>query len=524
MPDHDPDLLDFDRISDLSSVITASPQSSRLLSLRTSSTLSSLSAKPRHLLRRSFSALESLPKELSSLIHSHSFPRRFSSQRQVARDDSMNDLQLRPSLDMKLPCSHADLDERPSRRTKLENRIYSFLTRSRSRSRSKLEQSDSIPPKMHQDQRQAPTGTKPASRIPSRPISSNSNSSSQKRTPLAPKAAPTQQQQVRENAAPSSRPTTPKSSVTKKTIHSLFGIPLALRRSSRSRSRSRPSSPQPSLKTAKDAPPVPASGWYDDEPTPKARKPAPSPLTSSRNTSPTRKPKSRASDPAPTSLKLPKLFSAPQQQRLFLERVLSSLVRLAPQDPHHHPPSQAQASPHPSNALPRTDDRRSPTALHLPHPTPAQGAVPNSPLMAKLFSPAKAKESPPPSAMKPISKLPSPQTRHASKNASMDASYRYRGGNMSIVEEESSIRTSVRTSLDLPKPSSPSLKGKAREDTATPTPSIAAGTSHLRPATTTSKMTASVRSTKHGSFDFERPGWVRWGSSGRGVMGLLSVT
>lgn len=83
---------------------------------------------------------------------------------------------------------------------------------------------------------------------------------------------------------------------------------------------------------------------------------------------------------------------------------------------------------------------------------------------------------------------------------------------MSIVEEESSIRTSVRTSLDInPRPRTPSLKGKAREETATPT-------SHIRPPT---KMSAAVRSTKHGSFDFERPGWLqRTGSNGTAISNL----
>jgi hypothetical protein len=70
--DNDPDLDDFDTISDLSSVVTEAsslptppPQHARLLTLRTSSTLSSLAEKRKAVLRRSVSALESFPKEVS---------------------------------------------------------------------------------------------------------------------------------------------------------------------------------------------------------------------------------------------------------------------------------------------------------------------------------------------------------------------------------------------------------------------------------------------------------------------------
>lgn len=74
---NDPDLDGFDTISDLSSLAeepssqTPTPQSSRLLSLRTSSTLSSLAAKRKHLLRRSLSALENFPKEVSAAPFCH---------------------------------------------------------------------------------------------------------------------------------------------------------------------------------------------------------------------------------------------------------------------------------------------------------------------------------------------------------------------------------------------------------------------------------------------------------------------
>ncbi|TEB30082.1 hypothetical protein FA13DRAFT_1755239 [Coprinellus micaceus] len=411
----------------------------------------------------------------------------------------MNDIQLRPSLDMKLPCS-ADLDERPSRRTKLE-----------SRDAPDSHSSSTDHPRMHRgslDHRRkpdTPNGSKPASRIPSRPLSSTTSNTGSTATPSTPKASkrpasglptpkatPTQQQpQPRENATPSSSspPTTPKSSVTKKTLHNLFGIPQALRRASRSRSQSRPNSPQPSLKSVKDAPPVPGSAWYDDDKTPKARQPIPSPLTA-RNPSPTRKPKSRASDP-PTSLKLPKLFSA----------AISGASSLQPR------PSSTAAGTGTSVSAP----------LKRPSSPPSTASgIPNG----KSLLPSKVKDSPPPSAMKPVSKVPSAPSRHASKGASMDASYRYRGGNMSIVEEESSIRTSIRTSIDMNfKPAAPaSLKGKAREDTPTPTSTA----SHLRPAL---KMNAAVRSTKHGSFDFERPGWgttmiQRTGSNGTAISNL----
>ncbi|KAF9006528.1 hypothetical protein BDQ17DRAFT_1351902 [Cyathus striatus] len=96
-------------------------------------------------------------------------------------------------------------------------------------------------------------------------------------------------------------------------------------------------------------------------------------------------------------------------------------------------------------------------------------------------------------------RLPSrPSHHHVLKNGSLDAGYRYRGGNMGVVDEEDRAAAVISKSR--------SLKGKGREIEAVP-------------RTDLTKISTSARATKHGSFDFERPGWgttmiQRTGSNG----------
>jgi len=71
---------------------------------------------------------------------------------------------------------------------------------------------------------------------------------------------------------------------------------------------------------------------------------------------------------------------------------------------------------------------------------------------------------------------------HALKS-SLDSGYRYRGATMGVVDEEGRVELQSKSNT----------KGKAME----PEPDLRLGT----------KMSSAVRSTKHGSFDFERPGW-----------------
>ena len=143
------------------------------------------------------------------------------------------------------------------------------------------------------------TGTKPASRIQSRPLSSSTI------TPSTPKQ--TKRPQTAHPLFDSSQ-STPKPSAARQKLHDLFRIPLGRKSSSRSRSRSRPSSPQPSL----DIPPLPIS----DDTTPRPgrsssphvlRQPSPSPTPPPRLLRVTNATPSLAST-AP-SLKLPKFLS-----------------------------------------------------------------------------------------------------------------------------------------------------------------------------------------------------------------------
>lgn len=143
------------------------------------------------------------------------------------------------------------------------------------------------------------TGTKPASRIQSRPLSSSTITPSTPKQPKRPQTAP---------IIVDSSQSTPKPSAARQKLHDLFRIPLGRNSSSRSRSRSRPSSPQASL----DIPPLPIS----DDTTPRVgrsssphlfRRPSPSPTPPPRLLRVTNATPSLAST-AP-SLKIPKFFS-----------------------------------------------------------------------------------------------------------------------------------------------------------------------------------------------------------------------
>lgn len=144
-----------------------------------------------------------------------------------------------------------------------------------------------------------PTGTKPASRIQSRPLSSSTITPS---TPKHGKRPHTQPAPILFDSSQS----TPKPSAARQKLHDLFRI--GRKSSSRSRSRSRPSSPHASL----DIPPLPIS----DDTTPRAgrsssphvfRQPSPSPTPPPRLLRVTNATPSLAST-AP-SLKIPKFFS-----------------------------------------------------------------------------------------------------------------------------------------------------------------------------------------------------------------------
>ncbi|EAU84661.2 hypothetical protein CC1G_00180 [Coprinopsis cinerea okayama7 len=404
-----------------------------------------------------------------------------------------------PLQDQKSTCPNPD-DERPSRRAKFESRLYNFLTRSRSRSRSKQDPSDdtklSRRPSVKKDTTNSMSGTKPVSRIPSRPLSSTTATTNNTITPGTPKPKrkltsapllpqPQPLQDVSLNGTSSSRPTTPKP---KKKLQNLFGIPLALanRKSSRSRSRSRPNTPEPSS----DVPPLPTTGFSDDS-APKPRQ-SHSPH-SSRPQTPTR---SRPSDPlsngmstgsTSNSLKLPKLFSG---------RTITS----SEGNQHRQRPSTSASvntSSKPKSGIsgpirrPVSATRRTLKPDAPPDPSPPKSSKASNGVPPRQLTPPKPPTPPPKKAPVNGNALSLPtkgkvMTHHVPKFNSVDGGYRYRGGNMSVVDEEGR--------LDLSRTSS--LKGKSRE---------AEPNAHLRSGL--KKMSIDVRNTKHGSFDFERPGW-----------------
>ncbi|KAF9450134.1 hypothetical protein P691DRAFT_811048 [Macrolepiota fuliginosa MF-IS2] len=181
-------------------------------------------------------------------------------------------------------------EERPTRKLKKENRFYNFLTRSRSRSRSKQDHSphrnrDSIPQVPQNGNTQEHPDSKPPYRIPSRPLSSTTTATNTTITPGTPKAKRNPQSAIPvpsasrpENSTNRSRPNTPSQSTSNRRKINIFGISFGSSKS-RSRSHSRPGTPRASV----DVPPLPIYGFEED-----ARGPqhAPHPQPSSRPSSP----------------------------------------------------------------------------------------------------------------------------------------------------------------------------------------------------------------------------------------------
>ncbi|KIM46338.1 hypothetical protein M413DRAFT_8225 [Hebeloma cylindrosporum] len=373
-------------------------------------------------------------------------------------------------------------DERPSRKLKSENRVglsvlfwvlvdnftqlYNFLTRSRSRSRPKDEPT---PPPMS-----VSPDSKPVSRLPSRPLSSTTVTP-KPRKQLPAKPLPPD---------PPSRPSTPKPSGARQKLHDLFGIPLG-RKSSRSRSRSRPASPRSSL----DVPPLPT----DDDLTPRPRKSLVHSISRPRSPSPSPAPKVlRVTNATTTSSSTGSTAASIKISKFFAK---SSSPPSIP-DPNRTP--KASATPHPGPPI-------------LP-PMPSIVSAPirrvSSLHRRSLKDPVIEPSSPPKiihTPPTPLKNTPSNGSKSASARlgyhaakASMDSGYRYRGATMSILDEEAASQKSK--SKDAHQQYLPSSQPVPRP----PGPI---------------KMSSSARSTKHGSFDFERPGWgasiiQRTGSNG----------
>ncbi|KAK2466080.1 hypothetical protein APHAL10511_001722 [Amanita phalloides] len=168
---------------------------------------------------------------------SHSSPRLWDFTRLIVFIDCL-DVHPKPGVDLS---DHADLltdmstqtnHERPSRNIKSENRLYTFLSRSRSRSRPKVSTQ-----KSSQDASGLPDSpdSKPSARIASRPLSSTTTATNATVTPGTPKARPQLLAPIIVPQRPSTglapqippRPATAKPSNARKKLHILFGISLS---------------------------------------------------------------------------------------------------------------------------------------------------------------------------------------------------------------------------------------------------------------------------------------------------------
>ncbi|KAK7470414.1 hypothetical protein VKT23_001840 [Stygiomarasmius scandens] len=400
-------------------------------------------------------------------------------------------------------------DERRTR-----NKFYSFLTRSRSRSRSKTSSNGDVDPRPDPHSRNSswssrrshhdhsmPSASKPTSILQSRPISTTTTATNTTITPPTPKASRTINEQQHSN--PPSRPSTPKSPRRK-----FFGIPLSSSRKS-SISSSRGTSPggtnRPLPPT--DVPPLPHHPdlAHDHDPTPKSRK-SRSPIPFNRSESPS---------PLPDTRSKPKFFSSRPHARKSDIPSTIPMPSLAPHDPLPTPSSSsssnAPSSSNHSNASPivsgptrqastsRIARRRASTSAatesnasssslihHRPHESlegvDAVGHIPRI-----TTTPATP------------SKTTSP-TRMSHRKNSLDSSVGYRYRPLLMVDEE--------------RDSPVDTKGKGKDVSAKSEKSDASSgsrkngyTNGRRGPPQTSKP-INIRATKHGSFDFERPGWT----------------
>ncbi|KAF4619405.1 hypothetical protein D9613_005121 [Agrocybe pediades] len=413
--------------------------------------------------------------------------------------------------------------ERPSRKLKSENKLYSFLTRSRSRSRSNAaaEPTTTTPKPRHPPDN---SGSKPPSRLQSRPLSSTTTSTATV-TPGTPKASRKSQRPATAN----SPVTTPRAQLQRRPSSpvrhpsSNNSRPSSARRrlqdfftgrkssTSRSRSRSRPSSPTNHLQLNDNLPPLPNNDTatrinHRKSSSSPARITTPSPPPGPkvlRVTNATTTSSSTGSTAA--SIKISKFFSKdpspspklptpgpPTLPPLPISRV-SSLYRRSTankdKDKDKELPSSLAIPTPPSPSSPTLP--QPPRIMHTP-PTPLKSPRESSTnINLNASGSGSSSQSHSQSSHLPV---PSRPIYHAAKS-SLDSStsYRYRGNtSMGIVSEESPFVS--------PGP----YKGKAREGVDPPSSSTNLHLLHSRPSM---KMSSAARATKHGSFDFERPGW-----------------
>ncbi|KAF9464902.1 hypothetical protein BDZ94DRAFT_451357 [Collybia nuda] len=449
--------------------------------------------------RRSLSVLGSLPKEISALIRSHSLSRR----QHPCQQDIYGDTDDMP-ID----------DDRPSRKSKSENRLYNFLTRSRSRSRTKndcvtsVDPGESIPDlpqggRAIHSSKGPVTPSKPPTRIQSRPLSSTTTATNTTITPSTPRpkkrlpsaiVAPEVGMVTNLERSPS-RPETPKASNTRKKLHTLFGIPLSSPRKS-SFSSSRQGSRRPSIDLP---PPFPGQEDHevieDCEPTPRPR----SPQVTSRPESPSPSPhlkilalnasnSSTATSSTSASSKLQKFFSGHKSSAPSApsaENVSGPLRR--PSGSSHHRSNSNSSQPR--GPSPSVVPSRAKHGIMGPPPVPPPKII-NTPA-----TPLRSEPSPRPSTT-PVSHAP----RLSQRKNSMDSGYRYHANATMGVVDEGTVLNGI------------GLIGKGKERELGSLSVIGLPNGGTRSRVHAGGTGHPSRSTKHGSFDFERPGWSATGA------------
>ncbi|KAG6916700.1 hypothetical protein DXG01_005649 [Tephrocybe rancida] len=389
--------------------------------------------------------------------------------------------------------------------------LYRFITRSltRSRSRSRSRTGRDSPPPVDPDEpvpnlpSQSQNGrvriesmgqsgpSKPASRIQSRPLSSTTTATNTTITPATPrpkKHVPSTIPIPKTSKDLPPRPGTPKASATRKKLHNLFGISLPSPKKSSFNTSSNHSSRRPSFEVAL---PLPGQDDIEDnDPTPKALKSySPQPYTRAESPSPTARQKlnhnpstssSAGTSSASGSSRLHRFFGGQKTPPPPSTDVVSGPIMRRPSiSSHRRGNSNGNSTSNHSSSTsgPDTPPNKSRTSGAMgppPVPPPRIVQIPATPLSER------------PSIPPQIAK--SSSLGHSSRNNSADFS-RSGGG----VDGLGSLNGHMRGKM-----------GHAH------------GHSH--------------RSTKHGSFDFERPGWStaaamqRTGSGGTSISGTSGGT
>ncbi|ESK94467.1 hypothetical protein Moror_8125 [Moniliophthora roreri MCA 2997] len=488
-------------------------------------------------------------------------PRRLSLQLTFLRSRSA---QLQPDQSANLVLSdYADIthtamynsshdDDRPT------NRFYRFITRSRSRSRTKnpstsghdvpagpSELAHDIDPKESHSRDSSwssrgrssrRSSSKPSTILPSRPLSSTTTATNTTITPSTPKAkrrlgtstvpeeaqSSTMTTSSQENAHPpviTSRPTTPKqSSGTRRKLRNIFGI--SSRKSSVSSSRGTSPGYSNAAIPPTDVPPVPQHPHILSHDIPRSQ--SPEPASSSRPHSP-----SPASDPLASS------FSTTTSSSSKLDHIAkffhSNTSRSKPNatgigtsisKPRRSstaslstPPSSTDSISGPTKRKRTSTDGHHHRGVHIYAPQPRSATLKEpsngSGCGSNGHGTVPRISYTPPTPNRPATTPP----KMPHRNESMDSSYRHRP--LLIVNEEKERESSIGDSKGQNRDASTASKRRGSDASDSRTGSKMKPGLGGRPVT----KQVSIRATKHGSFDFEKPGWSTGGIIARSASG-----